>query len=305
MRTRIVPQRSVDGPARSACHDAGVRSTTRGRLVVGAWLSVLALALEACAVGVSSDAEQPVLDDSRALEASGAVRLSLVVLGTTPHDPTAFTEGFELDPGPGGGSLWESTGLEGRSQVRELDPVTGTERRAVALPEDVYGEGITVLPDRLWQLTYRNRQVYERDPATLAVRRVLPFDREGWGACHDAGRVVTSDGTDELVFRDPVSFAATGSVRVHVGATPVRALNELACTPGAVWANVWRSDHVVRVDPGTGRVTAVADAGGLLPADQNEDADVLNGVADIPGTDEFLLTGKLWPTTFRVRFVPR
>jgi glutaminyl-peptide cyclotransferase len=269
---------------------------------VGTVLAVaLAVLVVACGPAATPAPPGSVLDDPAALAGAGVARLGVTVLGTTPHDRTAFTQGFEID----GGTLWEGTGREGRSELRELDPATGALRRSVPLPADVFGEGVTVLPDRVWQLTWRDGVVYDRDPATLAVRRTLPLDREGWGICHLDGRLVTSDGSDELVFRDPVSFVPTGAVRVTAAGAPVRELNELECTPGGVWANVWQTDHVVRVDPASGRVTAVVDAAGLLPPADRAGADVLNGIAAVPGTDEFLLTGKLWPTTFRVRFVPR
>jgi glutamine cyclotransferase len=269
--------------------------------VVGAVLAVAVIVLVAACGTAAPAPPPPVLDDPAALAGAGVARLGVEVLGTTPHDRTAFTQGFEID----GGTLWEGTGREGRSELRELDPATGAVRRSVPLPADVFGEGVTVLPDRVWQLTWRDGVVYDRDPAMLAVRRTLPADREGWGICDLGDRLVTSDGSDELVFRDPVSFAPTGSVRVAAAGTTVRELNELECTPEGVWANVWQTDHIVRIDPASGRVTAVVDAAGLLPPADRAGADVLNGIAAVPGTDEFLLTGKLWPTTFRVRFVPR
>jgi glutaminyl-peptide cyclotransferase len=241
-----------------------------------------------------------VLDDPAQLSAAGVAVLRPDVVAVAPHDPTAFTEGLELD----GDSLLESTGLVGRSQLRALDPVTGAVRRADALAADVFGEGVTATPTTIWQLTYRNGVAYDRDPATWAVRRQVPLDREGWGICHDGSRLVTGDGTDELVLRDPVSFAPVGTIRVTAAGEPVRALNELECTAAGVWANVYRTDHLVRIDPASGRVTAVVDADGLLPRGQRADTDVLNGIAAVPGTGQFLLTGKYWPSIFRVRFVP-
>jgi glutamine cyclotransferase len=113
---------------------------------------------------------------------------------------------------------------------------------------------------------------------------------------------VRSDGTDRLRFQDPDSFAEEGSVAVTLDGRPVTELNELECVDGQVWANVWQTDRIVRIDPADGRVTAVVDAAGLLPPDRRVGTDVLNGIAAVPGTDEFLITGKLWPTIFRVRF---
>jgi glutaminyl-peptide cyclotransferase len=113
-----------------------------------------------------------------------------------------------------------------------------------------------------------------------------------------------SDGSAQLTFRDPDTFAPIGTVAVTLRGRPLEMLNELECLDGKVWANVWLTDHIVRIDPDTGRVEAVVDAAGLLPEADRAGADVLNGIAAVPGTDTFLVTGKLWPTLFLVRFIP-
>ena len=231
--------------------------------------------------------------------AAGVPRLHPEVLGTLPHDPTAWTEGLELD----GGVLYESTGLVGRSQLRELDPDTGRLRGARPLPADLYGEGITVLGPRIWQLTYRDGVALGWDAGPAPVRR-LPWTGEGWGLCHTGdGRVVASDGTDRLRLLSGTDLAPLGTLPVRIAGRPLTGLNELECTPDGVWANVYETGWLVRIDPVSGAVISAVDATGLLPADQRAGTDVLNGIASIPGTDEFLLTGKFWPTLFRVRFV--
>jgi glutamine cyclotransferase len=221
------------------------------------------------------------------------------VLARIPHDTSAFTEGFEVDRGV----LWESTGLAGKSQLRELDPATGAVRRAEPLPGQLFGEGLTVVGDRIWQLTYQDHVVLEWDRATLTLVRRLPLDDEGWGLCSDGTRLVRSNGTAELHFQDPTTFAPAGSVAVTLDGRPVDDLNELDCSGDQVWANVWKTDRIVRIDPATGRVTAVLDASGLLTPAQRAGTDVLNGIAALGG-DEYLLTGKFWPTMFRVRLTP-
>lgn len=235
----------------------------------------------------------------------GVAMLRPQVLAELPHDPTAFTQGLELGGGgpPHEGPLYEGTGLAGRSELRELDPATGAVRRAVALPDPLFGEGITVVDDRIWQLTWQDGVALEWDRNTFALLRQVPVDGEGWGLCRDGDRLVRSDGTDRLRFHDPRTFAELGSVRVSLDGAAVEELNELECVDGQVWANVWRTDRIVRIDPADGRVTAVVDATGLLDAGRRTDTDVLNGIA-AAGDGEFLLTGKLWPATFRVRFVP-
>lgn len=231
----------------------------------------------------------------------GVAQLRPEVLAEQRHDPRAFTQGLEI----AGDTLYEGTGIAGASELRELDPATGVPRRAVPLPGALFGEGVTVVGDRIWQLTWRDGVALEWDRATLGLLRQVPIDGEGWGLCRDGGRLVRSDGTGVLRFHDPVTFAETGSVTVTLGGDDPGRLNELECVDGQVWANVWPTDRIVRIDPDAGRVTAVVDASGLLDEDRPgaAGADVLNGIAAL-GTDEFLLTGKYWPVTYRVRFVP-
>ncbi|TFV57343.1 glutaminyl-peptide cyclotransferase [Mycobacterium sp. PS03-16] len=225
-------------------------------------------------------------------------RLRVTVLGEQTHDPTSFTQGLEVD----GSALYETTGLVGRSQLRELDPATGQLRRSAPLPRDYFGEGMTVVENRIWQLTYRDGVAIEWDKATFTPRREVPVDGEGWGVCFDGARMIRSDGTNLLRFVDPADFTDTGAVPVtRSDGTPVNGLNELECADGQVWANVWPTDQIVRIDPGSGAVTASVDASVLRRG--HPDVDVLNGIAAV-GNGEFLVTGKNWPTIYRVRFDP-
>ncbi|MFD7611911.1 glutaminyl-peptide cyclotransferase [Streptomyces sp. NPDC059828] len=228
-------------------------------------------------------------------------RLTVRVLEVLPHDKSAFTQGLELD----GNTLYESTGMAGRSSVRSGHP-DGTNRLRVALPRPLFGEGLTVLGPTLWQLTWRDGVAIERDARTLAERRRVRYSGEGWGLCHQAarGRLVMSDGSARLAFRDPRTFVKTGEITVTSGGEPVPQLNELECVGDTVYANIWSSDQIMRIDANTGKVTGRIDASGLLTPPEASRADVLNGVAAVPGTDEFLITGKLWPKTFRVVLVP-
>lgn len=227
---------------------------------------------------------------------TGVPVLHAQVVAVLPHPRDAFTEGLELD----GGELYESTGEVGRSRITVSDPATGKVRLRVDVP-GVFGEGITVLPTRVWQLTWQDGFAFERDRKTLAELRRVRYQGEGWGLCHQAdGTLVMSNGTSSLTFRDPVTFAPKGSLEVHTPEQSVALLNELACTPDALYANVWKTDTIVRIDPKTGAVTASIDLSDL-PVDRTG-TDVLNGITPVPGTDEFLVTGKLWPSMFRVRF---
>ncbi len=228
-------------------------------------------------------------------------RLRPEVVATHPHDRAAFTEGLVLD----GSRLFESVGLKGKSDVREVDLATGEVRRRQATDDRYFGEGLALVGDRLVQLTWQEHTalVWGRDD--FALRASLPYDVEGWGLCYDGTRLVASDGTATLSFRDPDTLARTGTVQVTRAGRPLPKLNELECVDGTVYANVWQTDVIVQIDPRSGAVIAEIDCTGLLPADQRPGADVLNGIAHKPDTGTFLVTGKLWPTLFEVRFVPR
>jgi glutaminyl-peptide cyclotransferase len=236
---------------------------------------------------------------------TGPNALRVDVLQRIPHDTTAFTQGFELADGV----LYEGTGLEGESSIRTVDPWNGAVKHEVDLPKDLFGEGITVVGDKIWQITWQDGIAFQRDRSTLAEIRQVKYQGEGWGICHDQRQLIMSDGSDRLTFRDVDTFAAEGTVAVRDGAgEPVTRINELECVPDEdghvqVWANIWQTDEIVRIDPDSGRVTATVDLSGLLSESARANTDVLNGIAHIPGTDEFLVTGKLWPTMFRVRFV--
>jgi len=223
-------------------------------------------------------------------------RLAVDVLAVLPHDRTQFTEGLELRDGV----LYESSGLYGRSTVRAVDWRTGAVLARSALPNGLFGEGITVVGDRIWQLTWREGIALTRRRSDLAVVGMVRYPGQGWGLCYDGRRLVMSDGSDRLSFRDPRGFARTGTVRVTDAGRPVTGLNELECAGGSVWANVWKSGDILRIDPSTGTVTGVADASGLLPPALRAGSDVLNGIAAIPGGPQFLLTGKFWPRMYRV-----
>jgi glutaminyl-peptide cyclotransferase len=267
-------------------------------------MTVLATAVMT-AVGLASCATQPptgppLTDQQPAGQQSAAQQLRVQVLATLPHDTTMYTQGLEIHDE----ILYEGTGRSGQSRVRTTALPSTAILREVALPAPLFGEGLTIAGDRLWQLTWTNETAIERDPETLIERRRVTYPGEGWGLCYDGTRLVMSDGSDRLTFRDPATFFPSGQMEVRLAGRPVSKLNELECVNGAVWANVYQTDQILRIDLSTGTVTGVVNASGLLNAQQRASADVLNGIAAIPGTDEFLITGKYWPSLFRVRFVP-
>lgn len=221
------------------------------------------------------------------------------VVRTLDHDPSLFTQGLEVHDG----TIYESTGMWGTSQVQHR-PLEGEGPVvSVPLPAEQFGEGMTVEGDTAWSLTWKDGIAYSRDRETLEQRSTVRYEGEGWGLCSDGTRLVMSDGSDTLTFRDLNDFRVIGTIKVTSGGKPVRELNELDCTGGTVLANVWNTNDIVRIDPVTGRVSTVYDASALeqpRPSDPNA---VLNGIASIPGTDHTLLTGKLWPHMYEVRLV--
>lgn len=226
--------------------------------------------------------------------------LKLQVVRTYPHDPQAFTQGLIWRDG----ILYESTGLVGRSSLRKVDLSTGQVKQQVAVAPPYFAEGLADVGNRLFQLTWQHGQVFVYDKATLNRVGEHRYDGEGWGLCHDGQALVMSNGSDTLTIRDPKSFAATRSVKVTQAGRPLGNLNELECVGPDVYANVWMTDQIVRINPKTGEVSARIDASGLLTPAERLGVDVLNGIAYDPADQTFLITGKNWPKLFRVRFVP-
>lgn len=231
--------------------------------------------------------------------APSPIRLRAKVLGKLSHRTTDFTQGLVF----AGPSLIQTTGRRGQSKLQELDPDTGEVRREVDLPQEVFGEGVAAVGDRLLVLTWQEQQVLVYDMATFELRHRVPMSGEGWGLCFDGTWLWQSDGTSTLRRRDPTTLAETGSVTITSGGHPLTAINELECSEGAVYANVWMRDHIVRIDPSSGAVAAIIDASNLLQERPTDPDAVLNGIArHQDGT--WLLTGKLWPAMFKVDFEP-
>jgi signal peptidase I len=229
-------------------------------------------------------------------------RLQVEVIGRWPHDDTSYTQGLVMV----GGRLYESSGY-GASTLREVDLQTGAVLRSVAMDSQYFAEGIAVADDRLIQLTWQGHTAFVYRLSDLHEIATFTYDTEGWGLCDDGTRLVMSDGTSNLYFRNRSTFELLGTVTVTNEGAPIDRLNELECVDGHVFANVWQTDEIVRIDPSSGEVNAVIDASGLLAPDDapGEEEAVLNGIAFNTSARTFLLTGKLWPWLFEVRFVPR
>lgn len=223
------------------------------------------------------------------------------VVRAYPHDPSAYTEGLVLIDG----ALYEGTGLVGRSGLRRVDLETGVVLQSSALSAPYFGEGIAVLGDEIFQLTWKSQVGFVYDRETLQKERTFAYTTEGWGLTTDGRRLVMSDGTSALHFLDPGTLRVVSSIQVSDGQGPVTHLNELEYIDGEVWANVWLTDRIVRIDPSTGRTTGVVDLTGLLDTTAVPlEVDVLNGIAYDAEGDRLFVTGKLWPWLFEIEIVP-
>jgi glutaminyl-peptide cyclotransferase len=228
----------------------------------------------------------------------GAPLLSVEQVRAYPHDPDAFTQGLEYHAG----YLYESTGRYGESSLRQVELETGRVVRRVDLPPQYFGEGLTVLDGRIYQLTWREGIGFVYDLDTFEQVGTFEYTGDGWGLMNDGTSLIMSDGSDRLRFLDPQTFRVTRVLQVRDGAVPVHELNELELVRGEIWANVFHSDHVARIDPRTGRVIAWLDLSGLYPPRQRTDREaVLNGIAYDSATDRLFVTGKLWPRVFEIR----
>ncbi len=223
------------------------------------------------------------------------------VVHAYPHDRTAFTEGlFYLD-----GFLYESTGLEGRSSIRKEKLETGEVLQSRTVPPQYFGEGIVAWKDRLVELTWRSHVGFIYDLGTLAPFAQFQYPGEGWALTCDDHRLIMSDGTSELRFLDPDTLKELGRVRVTDDGRPVDQLNELEYVKGEVFANIWQTDRIARIDPKTGNVLGWIDLSGLLSDEAHKGApvDVLNGIAYDAKGDRLFVTGKLWPQLFEIKLV--
>ena len=235
----------------------------------------------------------------------GVANWTVEIVESVPHDPEAFTQGLEV----AGGTMYESTGLRGRSSLRTVDAATGEVMARVDLPEEFFGEGITVVDNEIVQLTWQSGTAVVYDRFTLEEVGEHRYEGEGWGLCAMDEVLIMSDGSDRLARRDPQTFELLETVTVTAPGYDRRLdyLNELECVEGMVIANVWQTEQLLVIDPESGRVVAAIDARPIVDdARQNSspgDIDVLNGVAVDDSTGTLWMTGKLWPRLYRVRIV--
>jgi glutamine cyclotransferase len=219
------------------------------------------------------------------------------VVKSYPHDIGAFTQGLFVRDG----FLYESTGLNGRSSVRKVRLETGEVLQKADLPAEVFGEGITDWNDRIVGLTWQSQFGYVLDLRKFSVLGRFSYPGEGWGITRSDRELIMSDGSSALRFLDPETLRETRRLEVTAAGQPVARLNELEWVDGEVFANVWPTDRIARIDPKTGRVVAWIDLAGLLPQRERDYTDVLNGIAYDSKAKRLFVTGKLWPKVYEIR----
>jgi glutamine cyclotransferase len=233
--------------------------------------------------------------------ASAAPILSYKVVAEYPHSTDSYTEGFlYLD-----GLFYEGTGIAGRSALLAIQPQTGKPVQKLALAPQYFGEGIVDWGPNIYQWTWQSHICFVYDRFTLRTLKQLSYTGEGWGMTRTAKEIITSDGTATLRFRDPTSFKETHHILVKDGTRVIDELNELEFIKGEIYANVWHTDLIARINPRDGHVIAWIDLSGLLPDDQriNQES-VLNGIAYDAKRDRLFVTGKQWPKVFEIKVVP-
>jgi glutamine cyclotransferase len=233
--------------------------------------------------------------------ASSAPRHSAVVIRTIRHDPSAFTQGLAFADG----RLYESTGRYGQSTIRRLDPESGRILQRHDLPAKYFAEGLAILGDQIFQLTWKAGTgfIYRLDALTPSSS--FRYAGEGWGLTTDGRYLIMSDGSSRLQFLNPDTFEIQRRLEVFDGGRPVVYLNELEYIEGEIWANVWQTDYIARIDPRSGKVIAWIDLAPLKAYfSPLRRLDVANGIAYDPATKRLVVTGKLWPLLFQIKYPP-
>jgi len=232
---------------------------------------------------------------------STSARWTYEVVNTFTHDPKAFTQGLVFEDG----FLYEGTGLYGKSELRKVELETGEVLQQHKLPDEFFGEGITILGDRVIQLTLKSRTGFVYDKETFELLREFSYPTEGWGLTHDGKHLIMSDGTPMLYFLDPETFKQSHKIMVLDQNSPVWGLNELENIDGQIYANVWPTERIVKIEPETGEVIGWIDMEGILaPEDHSDEVDVFNGIAYDATGRRLFVTGKFYPKLYEIKLIP-
>jgi glutamine cyclotransferase len=228
-------------------------------------------------------------------------RWTYKVVNEFDHDPKAFTQGLVYE----NGFLFEGTGLYGKSELRKVDLKTGNVLQQHKMPDEFFGEGITIFGDRIVQLTLKSKTGFVYNKDTFELLREFSYPTEGWGLTHNGKNLIMSDGTPMLYFLDPETFKQNRKIMVLDQDSPVWGLNELEYIDGQIYANVWPTERIVKIEPETGQVDGWIDAEGILaPEDHSEPVDVFNGIAYDATNSRLFVTGKFYPKIYEIKLIP-
>lgn len=255
--------------------------------ILGSFLTVFLAAFSSQAAAQSS-------------ELRSAPEYTFKVIHIFPHDPNAFTQGLAYRDG----FLYESTGLNGRSSIRKVRLETGEVIQRVDLAPEFFSEGLALFKNEVLQLTWKSQTGFVYGISDFRKLRQFSYSGEGWGLASNGSELLMSDGSSELRVLDPATFAEKRRIKVHDGSLPVTELNELEFVEGEIYANVWQTDRITRIDPRSGRVTGWIELAGILsPMYRRDNNAVLNGIAYDSQHKRLFVTGKLWPSLFEIRVV--
>ncbi|XES77886.1 MAG: glutaminyl-peptide cyclotransferase [Candidatus Bathyarchaeia archaeon] len=232
-------------------------------------------------------------------DTSASKTLDYSILNTYPHDHNAFTEGLIYSDG----FLYESTGLNGFSTLRQVDLQSGEIQRNISLPDQFFGEGLTIVDENLIQLTYRSHMGFVYDKTSFALLRNFTYPTQGWGLTYDGTFLIMSDGSSTLHFLNSTTFEEVAQVHVQDGNTAISKLNELEYVNGEVYANIFEQSTIAVINPETGQVKAWIDLTELQKANRSKGEDVLNGIAYDAANDRLFVTGKFWSRLYEVKLV--
>jgi glutaminyl-peptide cyclotransferase len=221
------------------------------------------------------------------------------VVAVYPHDPNAFTQGLAI----AGGQLYEGTGLYGQSSIRKVDLASGRVEKQRSIPSMYFGEGIAILDGRLYELTWQSGIGIVYDLASFNMQRTFRYAGEGWGLTEDGHQLILSDGTAQIRFLDPETFAVVREIDVRDHGEPVTRLNELEYVDGEIWSNVWYDDRIARISPASGEVLGWIDLSALYPKNARSSEAVLNGIAYDAAGKRLFVTGKNWPQLYEIEVV--
>jgi len=278
----------------------GSKRSQRNLILIGAAVAIGAGAL----IFVLTRSNSKIMPNNPNANASSSAAVarqdSFEIIKSYPHDPNAFLQGLVWYEG----SFYESTGSHAPSvsTVRHVEFPSGKVAQSIRLDTEHFGEGLALVDNRLIQLTWQSGIGFIYDRETLRQVGKFSYDTEGWGITYDGKNLIMSDGSNRLTYLDPQTFKPVRSLSVTMNGRPVEELNELEFIEGEIWANIWKTDLIIRIDPENGRTKSFLNLKGILPPEMRTDPEaVLNGIAYDPQSKRIFVSGKLWPLLFEIK----